>query len=83
MIHRRRLKLGVWPGPSCLPRETLFPHGLGCGGCMECLRGPPWPSPACREVVRREQVVLRSGLAILGRRMLCVGVIMDWLQKWP
>lgn len=25
---------------------------------------------------------LRSGLAILGRRMLCVGVI-DWLQKLP
>ena len=25
---------------------------------------------------------LRSGLATLGRRMLCVGVI-DWLQKWP
>ena len=44
-----------------------------------------WPCPAYRDAAGGpvlHALGLRSGLASLGRRMLCVGVI-DLLQKWP
>lgn len=88
LIHRRRVKLGVWPGASCLPRETLFPHLEDVGvawnaseapAAQPCLQGSGQAGAGGPVLC---PLGLRSGLATWGRRMLRVGVI-DWLQKWP
>lgn len=70
------------------PPETLFPHLEDVGVAWNASEAPA--AQPCLQGSGQAGVGgpvlcplgLWSGLATLGRRMLCVGVI-DWLQKWP